>query len=245
VLGRYSIVLTLIAVAGLLLAACAVQQEQPEEEAAEEAGAEEPKSSKAQQEQEAKAKGPQVFEDLAVGDSAEFQNGLSVTVTASHLPAEESVGAQKGREKEKRAREDAEKDIAKGREPKSAPPMSPQDPRQYDALVIAKADFVHAGPGQPVSIGLDNFQAKDENGYRLETVAPTQAGLPNPAEWQGPLEQGQERTGYVVIGVSNSDEVHLEYLPAGTRGTQAKGESGAARAEWVLGLAPDLPRSTH
>jgi hypothetical protein len=240
---HFSIVFTLVALAGLLLAACAVQQEQPKEEAAEEAGAEEPKEPKAN---EAKAEGPQVFEDLAVGDSVEFQNGLSVTVTASHIPAEESVGAQKGREKEERARKDAEKDIAKGREPKSAPPMSPQDPRQYDALVIAKADFVHAGPGQPVSIGLDNFQAKDENGYRLETLPPTEAGLPNPAEWQGPLEEGQQRTGYVVIGVSNDDEVHLEYLPAGTRGTQAKAESsGTARAEWVLGLAPDLPRSTH
>jgi hypothetical protein len=236
-------VFTLVALAGLLLAACAVQQEQPKEEAAEEAGVEEPKEPKAN---EAKAEGPQVFEDLAVDDSVEFQNGLSVTVTASHIPAEESVGAQKGREKEEKARKDAEKDIAKGREPKSPPPKSPKDPRQFDALVIAKADFVHAGPGQPVSIGLDNFQAKDENGYRLETLPPTEAGLPNPAEWQGPLEEGQQRTGYVVIGVSNDDEVHLEYLPAGTQGTQAKAESfGAARAEWVLGLAPDLPRSTH
>ena len=40
-LGRFSIVFTLIAVAELFLAACAVQQEQPEEEAAEEAGVEE------------------------------------------------------------------------------------------------------------------------------------------------------------------------------------------------------------
>jgi len=238
-------VFTLVAGAGLLLAACAAQQEPPGEEAAEEAGVQEPKANKAQQKPEGKeAKGPQVFEDLAAGDSAAFQNGLTVTVTASHLPAEESEGAQKGREKEERARKDAERDIAKGREPKSAPPMSPQDPRQYDALVIAEADFVHVGPGQPVGIELDNFQAKDKNGYRLETLPPREAGLPDPAEWQGPLEEGQQRTGYVVIGVSNSDEVHLEYLPGGTRGTQAKAESGAARAEWVLGLAPDLPRSS-
>ena len=38
---RFSIVFTLVALAGLLLAACAVQQEQPEEEVAEEAGVEE------------------------------------------------------------------------------------------------------------------------------------------------------------------------------------------------------------
>ncbi len=35
-LRRFSIVFTLVALAGLLLAACAVQQERPEEEAAEE-----------------------------------------------------------------------------------------------------------------------------------------------------------------------------------------------------------------
>ncbi len=40
-LVRFSIVFTLVALAGLLLAACAVQQEQPKEEAAEEAGVEE------------------------------------------------------------------------------------------------------------------------------------------------------------------------------------------------------------
>jgi hypothetical protein len=38
---RFSIVFTLVALAGLLLSACAVQQEQPKEEAAEEAGVEE------------------------------------------------------------------------------------------------------------------------------------------------------------------------------------------------------------
>ena len=38
---RFSIVFTLVALAGLLLAACAVQQEQPKEEVAEEAGVEE------------------------------------------------------------------------------------------------------------------------------------------------------------------------------------------------------------
>ncbi len=237
---RFSIVFTLVALAGLLLAACAVQQEQPKEEAAEEAGAEEPKEPKANE-----AKGPQVFEDLAIGDSAAFQNGLSLTVTASHLPAEKSEGAQKAREHEQEVRETTERLKAQGKDyNKNAGSTSPSDPRQYDALVIAEVDFVHAGPGQPVSIGLDNFQAKDKNGYKLETLPPTQAGLPNPAEWQDPLEEGQQRTGYVVIGVSNSDEVHLEYLPAGTRGTQAKGDSGAARAEWVLGLAPDLPRSS-
>ena len=35
-LRRFSIVFTLVALAGLLLAACAVQQKRPEEEAAEE-----------------------------------------------------------------------------------------------------------------------------------------------------------------------------------------------------------------
>jgi hypothetical protein len=199
---RFSIVFTLVALAGLLLAACAVQQEQPKEEAAEEAGVEE----KAPKEQpKEKAQGESAFvgehENLKPGDTAEWNAGMTITVEDAYIAPNERRRAAEERQASREAKAKEGRKVREDPKGKTEPALD--EPEQLIGL-----SWTLANEGE-VPINFNNAlpcTALDANGVQLSRSAGSTAEqMDDPGAslraLQQPLEQGQVRSGITSIPI--------------------------------------------
>jgi hypothetical protein len=249
VLRRFSIVFTLVTLAGLLLAACAVQPEQPEEEAAEEAGVEE-----AQKPQE-KTSAPSPFEgeheDLQPADAAVWREGLEITISDVHLaPNQRKVEALQRWEKDK-AREAEMK--ARGRDPVGRDPnWQPPEVDQPDELVVYQWTVANSGQ-QTITSGAEGLPCEyvDENGYTLRPVTGAtekemaeskQKGTQNP--FSQPLEPGRRREGTDNLSPPTEGttiEIICAYPPQQGGAPKIGQLPAQGKANWVIDV-PSLER---
>jgi hypothetical protein len=161
---------------------------------------------------------PERYEDLEVGESAEFKNGLTVTIEgASIMEAPESL----------RDRLEAnELLIAVRFSVENANPEG-QDPRRSFRVSTAQ------------------WEALDQNGNPLQTLYPSETSLvagelPNPSPdypytgWQGELQPAQELQGSMLFAASPSTKMRVRF-------TQPV--MSAPLGEWKLGTVSELPQA--
>ncbi len=228
-LGRFGIVFTLVALAGLLLAACAVQQEQQKEEAAEEAGVEE-KGPKGQPKEKAQGESPFAgeHENLQSGDTAEWNEGMKITVEDTHIATNES-------------RRLAEENVEKGRGGEGAK----KSPALKGPERLIAFSWTITNDGQiPINFGGQlPCTALDQNGIELprgegstaEEMANPKASNANNILEQ-PLEPGQTRTGVVSIPVPDTGVAEFICVHPPQRGGRPNIAQipEAGRATWIL-----------
>ncbi len=156
-------------------------------------------------------------EGLRVGEPAEFENGLVVTLESASLM------------------------------PVPPPQLGAEEPVVAVHLDVKNANREDTGAVRSFNVTSALWQALNQDGYYLERIYFSKESLdvgdlPNPSSdehpylgWQGELRPGQERRGTVLFVVPPSTE--------GVRATFKQPVMSAPFAEWDLGAVSELPQA--
>jgi hypothetical protein len=161
---------------------------------------------------------PERYEDLEVGESAEFKNGLTTTIEgASIMEAPESLRVQL----------DANELLIAVR------------------FSVENANPEGQEPRRSFRVSTAQWEALDQNGNPLQTLYPSETSLvagelPNPSPdypytgWQGELQPDQKRQGSMLFVASPSTKMRVRF-------TQPV--MSAPLGEWKLGTVSELPQA--
>lgn len=177
---------------------------------------------------------------LAVGEPAEFPNGITTTVekvrSIERPDVPEVTIGPTGREEKNRTKE----------------ALLANQMEENERLVVLEISSANTNSseepmkkndGSPLfEFNQTQFSAQDEQGYTLSKMAtqlPESMVSPDYplSGWQGELRPGQERRATIVFVASADAEFLLLYSPMSVPG------GGGFRAEWVLGPVSEMSAS--
>jgi hypothetical protein len=161
---------------------------------------------------------PERYEDLGVGESAEFENGLNATIEgASIMEAPESLRDR----------------------------LEANDLLVAVRFSVENANPEGQAPRRSFRVSTAQWEALDQNGNPLQTLYPSETSLvagelpnPNPdypyTGWQGELQPDQKRQGSMLFAASPSTKMRVRF-------TQPV--MSAPLGEWQLGTVSELPQA--